>query len=75
MYLCYIYILYIYVLYMYISYIYILYIYIIYTYIYILVTTKEFSENKVLNIVKRRAITNKLTLTSARCDTVFHIRR
>ena len=46
-----------------------------YVYIYIVVTTKEFSENKVLNIVKRRAMTVKVTLTSARCDTVFHIRR
>ena len=45
------------------------------TYIYIVVTTKEFSENKVLNIVKRRAITVKVTHTSARCDTKFHIRR
>ena len=52
----------------------VLYIY-IYIYIYTVATTKEFSENKVLNIVKRRAITVKVTLTSARCDTVFHIRR
>ena len=47
----------------------------VYIYIYIVATTKEFSENKVLNIVRRRAITVKVTLTSARCDTVFHIRR
>ena len=34
----------------------------IYVYIYIVVTTKEFSENKVINIVKRRALTVKVTL-------------
>ena len=41
-------------------------------YINIVVKTREFSENKVLNIVKLRAKTVKVTLISARCDTDSH---
>ena len=73
----YIYILYIYIypIYIYISYI---YIYILYIYIYPIYIYSSYDETiqrkQSAKYRKRRAITVKVTLTSARCDTVFHIR-
>ena len=46
------------------------------TYIYIYSSSDERIQRKQsAQYRKRRSITVKVTLTSARCDTVFHIRR
>ena len=47
----------------------------VYIYIYIGVRTRKLAEDKVLNIVDVDLKTVKITLTSAQCETVFHILR